>query len=386
MERCQVKQSSQRKGILICLFLMAILFAFCSRTVYAVPLVTADAAVVMDYETGEVLYGKNMHVQRPPASTTKIMTTILGIELGNLKDKVIASPRAASQEGSSIWLKAGETLTMEEMLYGIMLSSGNDASVAVAEHIAGNVEKFAELMNRKAKEIGAINTHFMNPNGLPNEQHLTTAYDLAMIMRYGMQYPIFRELNATKYKSIAWPGSEWDRGLRNHNKLLWMYADADGGKTGYTKAAGRCLISTAQRNGRRVIAVVLHADALWQDSIALLDYGLDAFSNLTLVKAGEVVHTIDIPKSQEKELKLVPARNFVITVPRGQESKARTEIQLRPNLQLPILAGQKVGVMELEVNGKRVGQVDLIAKESMSEISLINRFWQWISSMIRTFA
>jgi D-alanyl-D-alanine carboxypeptidase (penicillin-binding protein 5/6) len=201
-----------------------------------------------------------------------------------------------------------------------------------------------------------------------------------------MQYPIFRQLNSTKYRSISWPGSEWSRGLRNHNKLLWMYADADGGKTGYTKAAGRCLISTAQRNGRRVIAIVLHADALWQDSIALLDYGLDAFNNVTLIKAGDVVHTVDIPKSQEKALKLVPARNFVITVPRGQDSKAKTDIQLRPNLQLPIMAGQKVGVMAIEMNGKHVGQVDLIAKESVSEISIINRFWQWVSSIIKTFA
>lgn len=383
MERRQRKQITRLTIVFV--LVITVIVGVSSPTAWAVQ-VTADTAVVIDYETGEVLFGKNMHEQRPPASTTKIMTSILGIELGNLKDKVIASPRAASQEGSSIWLKAGETLTMEEMLYGIMLSSGNDASVAVAEHIAGSVEKFAEQMNRKAREIGAINSNFTNPNGLPDERHLTTAYDLAMIMRYGFQYPIFRQLNSTKQKNISWPGNEWERGLRNHNKLLWMYADADGGKTGYTRAAGRCLVSTAQRNGRRVIAVVLHADALWQDSIALLDYGLDAFSNVILVKAGEVAHTVEIPRSQEKELKLVPARSFVMTVPRGQEVKVETGVELRPNLQLPILPSQKVGVMTLAVGGKRIGQVDLIAKEGVSEISLINRFWQWISSIIKTFA
>ncbi|AZR74796.1 D-alanyl-D-alanine carboxypeptidase [Anoxybacter fermentans] len=367
-------------------FLLSLLLAIYPEVTEASLYVTADAAIVIDAETGKVLYGKNIHKRRPPASTTKIMTTILAIELGQLEDRVKASPRAASTGGSSIWLEAGEVLTLEELLYGVMLSSGNDASVAVAEHIAGSVEEFAVLMNQKAKEVGALNTTFQNPHGLPDNQHLTTAYDLAMIMRYAMQNEIFRKLTATKYKTISWPVHRWDRGLRNHNKLLWMYPDCDGGKTGYTRAAGRCLVSTAKRNGRRVIAVVLHADQLWQDSIKLLDYGLDNFSNVTLFKKGELLYTVEIPESREKVLKMVAPRDFVVTVPKGQDFKVTTTISVKENLQLPILAGQKVGSVEIHINGEKVGQRDLIALEEVTEMSLVQRFWRWISLIIKTFA
>ncbi len=363
--------------------LLCFILSFFARYATASIYVTADAAIVIDAETGKVLYGKNIHQRRPPASITKIMTTILGIELGKLDAKVKVSLRAASQEGSSIYLRSGEVLTLEELLYGVMLSSGNDASVAVAEHIGGSVEKFAELMTRKAREIGAINTTFCNPNGLPDVNHLTTAFDLAMIMRYGMQDELFRKLNETKYKTIS--GNEWDRGLRNHNKLLWNYQDCDGGKTGYTRAAGRCLISAGSRNGRSVIAVVLHADQLWQDSIKLLDYGLDQFINITLIKKGQAVHAIEVPESQEKLLEFIAAREFRVTIPKGEESTATRTIEPYKDLELPILAGQKVGIMKIEVNGEEMGQVDLIAKDEVTKKSLVDRFWRWISSMFKTF-
>lgn len=384
MNTDRFSQISWHKRVILAL-LLSLTFGIWMKPAEAATYVTADSAVVIDALTGQVLYGKNMHVRRPPASTTKIVTTILALELGNLQDKVTASKRAASQEGSSIWLTTGEVLTLEEMLYGIMLSSGNDASVAVAEYIAGSVEEFAVLMNRKSQEIGALNSTFKNPNGLPHNEHLTTAYDLAMIMRYGMQNPMFRKLNATQVKEISWPGNTWNRVLHNHNKLLKMYEGCDGGKTGYTKAAGRCLISTATRNGRRVITIVLHADALWEDSTTLLDYGLDQFTNITLFKAGEVVHVAEFAGSREKELQLMSARDFVVTIPRGQESKVTKTIHLRENLQVPIMKGEKVGNMEISLNGEKVGQLDLIAKEDLTEVSLVHRFWRWISSIVRTF-
>lgn len=385
MYRCKLLQVLGYRGVFSAL-LLCILLGIWEVPAKAMPYVTADSAVVIDAETGAVLGGKNMHVRRPPASTTKIMTTLLAIEKGHLKDKVKVSHRAAIQEGSSIWLKEGEVLTMEELLYGMMLNSGNDACVAVAEHISGSVEKFAELMTRRAKEIGALHTTFKNPNGLPNDQHLTTAYDLAVIMRYAMQYPVFRQVTATKAKTISWPGNKWGRALRNHNQLLWDYPGCDGGKTGYTRAAGRCLVSTATRNGRRVIAVVMHSDNLWQDSSALLDYGLNNYKNVTLIGAGKEVYTLPLPKSKEKALKLVTARNFVITVPKNSQAKTTTKIILRDNLRLPILAGQKVGVMEVMINGEKVGQVDLVAKNTVTEHSMIDRFWRWFSSIIKTFA
>ncbi len=346
--------------------------------------VTADSAIVIDAETGSVLYGKNIHQRRAPASTTKIMTSILGLELGNLHDTIKASYRAAAEGGSSIWLEEGEELTLEELLYGIMLNSGNDASVAVAEYIAGSVEEFAILMNQKAKEVGALNTTFQNPNGLPNDKHLTTAYDLAMIMRYCMQNETFREITATEKKSISWPGHPWKRALNNHNKLLWMYEGADGGKTGYTIAAGRCLISSATRKDRRVIAVVMHADQLWQDSIKLLDYGLDGFSNVTLIKSGELIDTREIKESKEGQLAILASRDFVVTVPNEKDSRASRTIYLLENLQLPIVKGQKVGWMEIKVNDEYVGQIDLLAKEDVTPKSIVFRFWKWLSSILKT--
>lgn len=365
-------------------FLFCICLLCWTGSLRAALYVTADAAVVIDAETGEVLYDKNMHQRRPPASTTKIMTTILGIELGKLNDQVKTSPRAAAEGGSSIWLKSGEVLTLEELLYGVMLNSGNDAAVAVAEYISGSVEEFAILMNRKAKEIGALNTTFKNPNGLPNDQHLTTAYDLAMIMRYAMQNEIFREITSTAEKRISWPGQPWPRVLRNFNKLLWMYRDADGGKTGYTRAAGRCLVSTAIRNGRRVVSVILHTDQRWQDSIKLLDYGLNNYQNTVLLEAGEVIETREVLDSKEKELEIVASRDFIVTLPKGRQSKSTTTIFLDENLRLPILKGQKIGWIEIQVNGKYVGQVDLLAKTEITPKSIVYRFWKWISSLLKT--
>ena len=367
--------------------LLALFFLFTGPIkVLAEPYVTADAAIVIDGETGKVLYGKNIHQRRAPASTTKILTTILGIELGNLEDIVKASRNAAYTGGSSMYLKVGEELTLEEILFGVMLSSGNDASVAVAEHLAGNVEKFAELMNHKAKEIGALNSTFQNPHGLPNDKHLTTAYDLAMIMRYGMQNDMFRKLTATKYQSVKGPDESWQiRSLRNHNKLLWKMTDCDGGKTGYTRAAGRCLISTATRKGRRVIAVVLHADLLWQDSIKLLDYGLDNFKNVTLYDEGQEIESLNIPESKEKELSLITPREFVMTFPNNAEPKVERKIRLAEEIYLPIPKGQKLGVMEVIVDGENVGQLDLVAGSDVTEMSFVQKFWRWFSSILKTF-
>ncbi|NLM97262.1 MAG: D-alanyl-D-alanine carboxypeptidase, partial [Halanaerobiaceae bacterium] len=241
------------------LFLSLLCFSFLIPHARAdgLPAVSAKCAVVLDMETGQVLYNKNMSIKAFPASLTKILTTIIALEEGDINDIVKVSRRAAYQEGSSIYLQEGEEIKLEDLLYGVMLSSGNDASVAVAEHISGSIDEFALLMNEKAKEIGALNSNFKNPNGLPDPDHYSTAYDLAVIMRYAMKNKIFRTISGTKNRTISWAGNDWGRGLRNHNKLLWLYDDITGGKTGFTKAAGRCLAASAERNGREVIAVVL---------------------------------------------------------------------------------------------------------------------------------
>ncbi len=267
-------------------YLFILLYFMSSVKVYAnsdYPSIFAKSAIVIDQETGRVLYEKNSHEKLPMASTTKIMTLLVALEKGNLKDIVTVSKRAASVGGSSIWLSPGEKIDMESLLYGLMLNSGNDAATAIAEHIGGSVENFAKIMNEKAKEIGAYDTHFVTPSGLDIgiDDHYTTAYDLALITRYAFRYPKFAEIVSTKEKTIPWEGKEWDRYLRNKNKLLWIYEGADGVKTGFTNKAGRCLVSSATREGRRFIAVVLNSPPMWEDSIKILDY---AFSKYKLIE------------------------------------------------------------------------------------------------------
>ena len=198
------------------------------------PQVTARAAVVLDQATGRILFSKNAYEQLPMASTTKIMTAVLAIESGRLSETVTVSEQAALVEGSSVELEAGEEKTLEELLYGLILRSGNDAAVAIAEFLAGSVEEFAERMTERAHQLGAVHTKFMNPHGLDHEEHYTTAYDLALIAAHAMTLPKFREVAATAEKKISWPGRPYDRILRNQNKLLTMYEGAEGIKTGWT--------------------------------------------------------------------------------------------------------------------------------------------------------
>ncbi|MCL6558998.1 MAG: D-alanyl-D-alanine carboxypeptidase, partial [Firmicutes bacterium] len=220
------------------------------------PVVTAGAAVLVDARTGQVLYGKNEGQKRPPASTTKIMTALLALEGGDLKQTVTVSPRAASVGEASLDLKAGEKLTLEELIYGALLHSGNDACVAIAEHIAGTEKNFVLLMNQKAKMIGAKDTTFKNTNGLPAPGHLTTAKDLAVLTRYALSNSTFQKIVRTREKTI---GEQEKRYLHNTNRLLWSYDWINGVKTGTTNEAGCCLVASAAREGRQLISVVLHS-------------------------------------------------------------------------------------------------------------------------------
>ncbi|MGB9826330.1 MAG: D-alanyl-D-alanine carboxypeptidase family protein, partial [Desulfofundulus sp.] len=208
------------------------------------PRVTADAAVLMDATTGQVLYAKNAHQPRPPASTTKILTALLAIEGGKLDQVVTVSPGAAAVGESSMHLFPGQHLTLEQLLYGALLRSGNDACVAIAEHIAGSEANFVLLMNQKARQLGARDSHFCNPHGLPARGHLSSAYDLALLTRYALKNPTFKSLVSTRYHGFSTP--PWgEYHLHNTNRLLWSYQGADGVKTGTTSEAGMCLVASA---------------------------------------------------------------------------------------------------------------------------------------------
>lgn len=236
---------------------------------------SARAAALIDGKSGKVLFEKNKDERLPMASTTKIMTGLLACESKKMKKVVTVSPVASGTEGSSLWLEPGEKQTLENLTYGLMLRSGNDAAVAIAEYLGGSTEAFALMMNERAKKIGVQNTGFQNPNGLDAEGHFTTAYDLALISREAMKNKKFRKIVSTKSKTIPWESSEWDRSLTNHNKMLWRYEGCNGIKTGFTKKSGRCLVTSAKRGKTELICVTLNAPDDWNDHTKMLDYGFE---------------------------------------------------------------------------------------------------------------
>jgi serine-type D-Ala-D-Ala carboxypeptidase (penicillin-binding protein 5/6) len=248
---------------------------------------TARAALLMDAATGRILYQKEADLRLPPASTTKVMTAILALESGHkLNESLTVSKDATRMPASKLYLRLGQSLTIEELLYGIMLASANDASVVLAEGIGGSVESFAEMMTRKAHEIGATNSNFTNPHGLTAPDHYSTVRDLAILFRYAMRNPLFREIVQTKFSSVQSTAVVRKKvvprriSVRNHNRLLWDFDGALGGKTGYTVAAQKCFVGAVQRNGVTLIIAILGARDQWGDTKRLLGYGFDHYDTL----------------------------------------------------------------------------------------------------------
>jgi serine-type D-Ala-D-Ala carboxypeptidase (penicillin-binding protein 5/6) len=241
----------------------------------------------MDAATGKILYQKEADLRLPPASTTKVVTAILALESGRkLKESLTVSKDSTRVPASKLYLRPGQSLTIEELLYGIMLASANDASMVLAEGIGGSVERFTELMSKKAHEIGATNSHFTNPHGLTAPDHYSSARDMAVFFRYAMKSPTFREIVQTKFSSVSTTAVVRKKvvprriSVRNHNRLLWGYDGALGGKTGYTHAAQKCFVGAVQRNGVTLIVSILGARDQWGDTKRLLEYGFDNYEAL----------------------------------------------------------------------------------------------------------
>lgn len=258
------------------IYYIGLLFLFLIPTLgwtYGAPALNASAAILVDAATGKVIYGKNSLAIMAPASTTKIMTAILTLEKLRLDQTVVVRPEAAAREGTSMDLQSREKRTVRELLYGLMLESGNDAATALAEAVSGTEENFARLMNQKARLLGMKNTVFKNASGLPVVGHYTTAYDMALLTRYALKNANFAIIVSTKAKQIpgARPGAT--RSLANHNKLLWRYPYAIGVKTGYTVTAGGCLVAAASYGGKTLISVVLKTGTIYDDAIKLFRYG-----------------------------------------------------------------------------------------------------------------
>lgn len=271
--------------VIICTLILAVF----PQEAKAEPGVSAKAAVLMEQSSGRVLYGRNEHRPMRIASITKIMTAIIAIESGKMHDTVTITEHAARTEGSSLYLKPGEKIPLEDLVYGLMLRSGNDSAVAIAEHVGGSLEGFSYMMNQKAEEIGMKHTRFRNPHGLDtHEDHYSTAYDMALLTKYAMNNDTFKDVSSTKVYRSEQSGEKWDRVWRNKNKMLKLYSNSTGGKTGYTKRAKRTLVSTAEKDGMELIAVTLNDPDDWEDHRNLFEWGFHSFKMTELIKEGKV--------------------------------------------------------------------------------------------------
>lgn len=286
------KGSIARKRIsYILIFIIILSNSMMPTTIQASPSINtyAEASTLIDVESGRILMSHQGDQQMLIASLTKIMTAIVAIEHGNLSDRVTVSNRAAGKEGSSIYLQVDEVMSLHNLLYGLMMRSGNDAATAIAEHVGGSVEGFAFLMNQKAEEIGMSNSHFVNPHGLNADEHYSTSNDMAKLTAYALQNQTFKEIAKTKIKKVPNPHEKWDYIWHNKNKMLSLFEGADGVKTGYTKKAGRCLVSSATRNGQQLVVVTLNDGNDWLDHANWLDYGFEQYPMRTLVQWDEAI-------------------------------------------------------------------------------------------------
>lgn len=356
---------SYRKTIVSIIFLIYLLTAYVSPVMAAVPVVGQSAALI-DSKSGRVLYTKNADQQAPPASTTKILTAIIALEKTKLDDIVTAGKNPGLVEPSAIGLKEGEKIRMEDLLYSLLLKSANDAAVAIAEHISGSVPGFAALMNKRAKELGAAGSNFVNPNGLPAPGHYSTAHDLAVIARYAMQNPDFRRIVCTKVKTIPRDNDDDIKWLQNHNKLLWRYEGSNGIKTGYTREAKQCLVASAEKDGQEFIAVILGSEGanVWSDAQALLDYGFTNFSTVLHKKAGIIVQTAKVAGGVSS-VTLVTEKDFYYTTAKGKKLTVSEIIDLDDDISAPVMKGRVLGQLKFTAEGREIGAVNLVAQNDV---------------------
>ena len=326
--------------------------------------ISAEAGIVIAADTNEIIYAKNEGVRLPMASTTKIMTAIVALEKTKPDDVVTVSANAANQEGSSIYLRCGDKIRMEDLLYGLMLNSGNDAAVAVAEYVSGSVDGFSGEMNKLAEKIGAEDSSFKNPNGLDDAEHYTTAYDLAKITSYAMQNEDFKRIVSTRETNAEINNAEVLY-FSNHNKLLKMYDGAVGVKTGFTKRSGRCLVSAANRDGITLIAVTLNAPDDWNDHMEMLDYGFSKCEKREIITAGQNVKMLNTPDGAQ--VGAVVEDSVSIPAVDGKIPECEVRLYLAEELLAPIYSGEKIGEAEILCKGKLLKTVDILSDRDVQK-------------------
>lgn len=349
--------------------------------------VSARGAVLLEAESGEVVFGQNQNARLPMASTTKIMTALVALEKLPIDTVVTVTPASVGVEGSSIYLCEGETLTLEQLLYALLLESANDAAVAIAVAVSGSVEAFATLMNRKAEELGLLDTHFVNPHGLDDAEHYTTAYELALIARAALSHPTFRTICATERKVIPLHGDEGARVLLNHNRLLTAYEGCIGVKTGFTKKTGRCLVSAASRGGVTLIAVTLNAPDDWRDHTEMLDYGFGLYRSISLCEPGFYAAPLWVESGQQEYVMAENTDALTVTL-RRDHGPIRCAVELPRFDFAPLSAGQQVGQLRFwedcpDGTERELGVVPLYAAYGVEAVIYKQSFWDKMCAFFR---
>ena len=393
---------AKRTGISKLLILFTLIFTLLPiNTAHAEALpLAAECAILMEATTGRVLYSHNCHARRYPASTTKILTALVVLENCRLDDVVTVPKEAVGMEGSSIYLSLGERLTVEELLYGLMLRSGNDAATALAIHTAGSIDAFAVLMNKKAEELGCMDSSFVNPSGLPSTQHYTTAYDISLFMKAALEYDLFRQIIDTPSYTLPATDKSGERLFFNTNGLIsnlyyagYIYDPCIGGKTGSTDEAGRCLVSAAESGDTLLISVILGSGPVevegyenlrqgqFTESIKLLKHGFNNFERVTITKGSEPVDKVAVTLSrQADEVMVKPQGSITRTLPKGLNVEdIESEINLfSETVEAPVEAGQVLGTMKLSYEGEVYGTLDLVAVTSVERSELLYKKNQFI--------
>lgn len=366
-------------GKLITAFLLCSLCAALPLPIAAAqPRLSASSAILINADNGECIAAYNADERRGMASTTKIMTALVAIENGDLDQRYTIPNAALGIEGSSLYLKSGETMTLRELLYGLMLQSANDAAEAIAIIVGGSVEKFADMMNGKAASLGLTDTHFTNPHGLADENHYTTARELARLSAYALQNQTFREICST-YKTTI-PAKDGVRWLVNHNKMLSIYDGAYGVKTGFTKATGRCLVSSAERDDVRLVAVTLNAPNDWNDHTALFDYGFSQYEAVELAKAGEIGYTLPLIGGDTDDVPLYIKEDLRVSLPKDRGSIVERVELIRPRF-APIYEGDEVGRIVYMMDGVEISSSPLYAAAYVGKRQTNNSLFKKITDI-----
>lgn len=350
----------------------------------------AASAILMDANSGKILFAKDPNTPRPPASMTKIMTLLLaveGLETGKvyLQDQVLISENTRNIVGTQVWLEPGEVWPLEQLLIAIAVASANDACIAVAEHIAGSEQKFVEMMNQRAREIGMKDTNFVNSHGLPVENHYMSAYDTAILCRTALNYPKLLEFTSI-YEYPQFRPDPRPLDLWNTNKLLVWYDGVDGFKTGWTEEAGYCLAATAKRDGLRLISVVMNCQAAnghFSETIELFQHGFANYISERVISRGQVFELLPVNKGKEQEVPIMAATDLYITLRKGQiefETKVNLDCDA---LTAPVEAGYKCGEAQIWQEGNMIGKVDLVTAASVAKSNPILNSWYLFRNWFR---